>query len=94
MYATQMTLVVVAVGAEPFDKEQLRKAIGMPKGVIAAGIQVRNSGEIILPDALAYLPGEIAANERVQKLKQILGPELSLAPVPGAGPLPAASPMK
>src|SRR5579871_1385380 len=62
MYAAFAALALVAVGAEPFDREALCKAIPLPQ-VELMQLQITN-GTVVVPDVDPCLSDEIAGVEK------------------------------
>lgn len=66
MYAIAALLAVTVVGADPFDKAELRRSIRQPTGDLSYNAQITD-GQFFPPDAGVFLPEEIAAADKAAR---------------------------
>jgi tetratricopeptide (TPR) repeat protein len=63
MYAIAALLAVTVAGADPFDKAELRRIIRLPTADVSFNWRFLD-GQLVVPDANAFLPDEIAATDK------------------------------
>jgi tetratricopeptide (TPR) repeat protein len=64
MYAAIAVLAGLAIQAEPFDKQKLLNAIGMPEANLGTMATLNNEGQVSLPDTPLFTQRDIAVAEQ------------------------------
>jgi tetratricopeptide (TPR) repeat protein len=63
MYTTVAIVAALTIGAEPFDRDQLRKAVGMPTYIVQPGLAIDVFGQIHVGESAADKRQATAAGE-------------------------------